>query len=84
MSWLSWLIIGGFAGWVASKVWNVNERMGNFANVVSGIVGGVFFNFILGHYGVIGINGFFEIESWITSIVGAIIVVYIVKKVKGL
>jgi uncharacterized membrane protein YeaQ/YmgE (transglycosylase-associated protein family) len=35
------IIVGGIAGWLASIVTGVNERMGCLLNIVAGIVGGV-------------------------------------------
>lgn len=83
MSWISWLIIGAFSGWVGSKIMGVDEKMGSIANILSGIVGGMGLNAILAHFGIVGINGFFEIESWLTSIVGAVILIAAVKCLKN-
>ena len=39
MTIIVWLIIGGIAGWLASKVVGKDKQMGLGANIITGIVG---------------------------------------------
>jgi uncharacterized membrane protein YeaQ/YmgE (transglycosylase-associated protein family) len=39
MGFLSWIIFGALAGWVASLIAGTNERQGCLMNIVVGIVG---------------------------------------------
>lgn len=77
---LSWIILGGLAGWIASKL--LGERHGCIMNVIIGIVGavvgGLIFN-VLGGRPVIG----FGIYSLVVSIVGAVIFLGIVRFLRG-
>jgi uncharacterized membrane protein YeaQ/YmgE (transglycosylase-associated protein family) len=41
LSWLSIIVIGGLAGWLASLVTRRNERMGCLLNIAVGVVGAV-------------------------------------------
>lgn len=58
MSWLAWIVLGGFAGWMASLLTKTSGQMGLLWNIIVGILGAVAGNFILGQLGVNGLNGF--------------------------
>lgn len=82
MGFISWIIIGGLAGWIASKIMHVDEKMGKFANILAGFVGGTLGNYILlTFFGVKGLDGF-GLQSLITSIIGAVIVIGLVKAIR--
>ncbi len=53
LSWLSWIIFGALAGWIASILTGNNSRMGCFSNIIVGIVGaflgGWIYSLITGH-----------------------------------
>lgn len=36
---IAWIIIGGLAGWIASKIMKRDAQMGIGANIVAGVVG---------------------------------------------
>ncbi|ALE34844.1 membrane protein [Lawsonella clevelandensis] len=78
---LGWIIFGGIAGWLASKVMKTDEQMGVWANIGAGVAGGLIGGAILGF--VLGAEsaGFFW--SFVTSFVGACLVIGIIKAVKG-
>lgn len=81
MGWISSIIIGAFAGWIASIVMHKNEEMGAFANIVVGIIGGALGRLILG---LIDVKAG---EGWLASagvgIFGAIILLAIINLIKG-
>jgi uncharacterized membrane protein YeaQ/YmgE (transglycosylase-associated protein family) len=70
------LIIGGIVGWLASIVMKTNAQMGIIANIIVGIVGSV-----LGFWlaGVLGLGASGAIAQWLVSIVGAAILIFILK-----
>ena len=78
---LGWIIFGGIAGWLASKVMKTDEQMGIWANIGAGVAGGLIGGAILGF--VLGADhaGFFW--SFVTAFVGACLVIWVVKAVKG-
>ncbi len=39
LSWLSWIIFGALAGWIASIFTGNNSRMGCLSNIIVGILG---------------------------------------------
>ncbi len=81
MGWIATIILGGIAGWLASKVMNRDEDMGIMWNVIVGVVGGLIGSFI-GQY-----VGFLTTDAgWfmylVTAFVGAVILLGIVNLVK--
>lgn len=78
---ISWVIIGGLAGWIASMITGNNEDMGFWKNVIVGIVGafigGFVFNFI-GGYGITGFN----LWSLLVAVVGSVILLWIISFIK--
>ena len=81
MGLFSWLIIGALAGWVASILMGKNKNMGLVANIVVGIVGGVIGGFVFSIFGGTGVTGF-NLYSFMVATVGAIILLYVVRKIK--
>lgn len=73
-----WLIVGGICGWLASLIMRTDAQQGIILNIVVGIVGAVIAGFIFGH----GINQAITIESFLYSLVGAIILLAIVNLVR--
>lgn len=69
---LSWIVLGGLAGWVASMVMKKNSSMGLIGNVVVGIVGAFIGGYVFSFFGGYGITGF-NITSFFVALVGAII-----------
>lgn len=78
---LSWIIIGALAGWVASMIMKTDAQMGAVANIVVGIIGGLLGGFISSNLLGIGIDGF-SIQSFLIALVGAIILIAIVKAIR--
>ena len=78
---ISWLIIGGFAGWIASKIMGTDERMGLIANIAVGIVGAFIGGFVFSIFGGSGITGF-NLYSFIVAVIGASILIFVVKSIK--
>jgi len=81
MGWFATIILGGIAGWLASKVMNRDEDMGIMWNVVVGVVGGLIGS-ALGSF-----LGFLTTDAgWImylvTAFVGAIVLLGIVNLIK--
>jgi len=80
MSFISWIIVGGILGWVASMVMKTNERQGIILNIIVGIVGAFLGGLLLAPLfgtGTINQNDF-SIGSLLVSLVGAIILLAIV------
>src|SRR2546421_12464951 len=84
MSFISWIIVGGLLGWLASIVMKNNDQMGIILNVVVGIVGAFLGGLLLAPlFGTGTINrGDFSIGPLILSFLGASILLAIVNLVR--
>ncbi len=69
---LGWIVIGGFAGWLASIIAGASERMGCITNIVVGIAGGLLGGYLFQRFGEPGITGF-NWWSFLVALVGALV-----------
>lgn len=76
MGLIIWLIVGGVVGWLASKIMRTDAQQGLILNVVVGIVG-AFLAGLLFTGGTIN-QAPLSIESFLVSLVGAVILLGIV------
>ena len=81
---IAWLIFGGIAGWIASMIMGTDAQQGILMNIIVGIVGAFIGGFVAQLLG-FGSEGFafFDIGSWITAILGAVILLFLVRAVTG-
>ncbi|WP_156256927.1 GlsB/YeaQ/YmgE family stress response membrane protein [Sandarakinorhabdus oryzae] len=82
MGWIVALIVGGFAGFLASRLMNRDASMGIFMNIVVGCVGSVIGNAILNQVGIAGSVQHFSITGLIVAFVGASVLLGIVNVVQ--
>ncbi len=79
--WIATIILGGIAGWLASKVMNRDASMGIFWNIIVGIVGGIIGSTIGTFTGILT-----DDAGWImylvTATVGALVLLAIVNLVQ--
>ena len=78
----SWIILGALAGWLAGIITGTARRQGCFWDIVVGIVGaliGGFLFFVV--LGIREITGF--IGSLVIAVIGAVILLVIVKAIRG-
>lgn len=78
---LSWIIIGGLAGWVASLIMSTNSK-GIIGNIVIGVIGGFIGGFVFSSLGGTGITGF-NMWSFVVAVVGAVILLWLVRLMSG-
>lgn len=77
---IAWIIVGGLAGWVASMIMRTNAQMGMLANIIAGIVGALIGGWLASAlFGVEKTSGAFSIRNFIIAVIGACIVIFIVK-----
>ena len=69
---LSWIILGGIAGWLGSMVVNRGGE-GVLRDIVLGIIGGIVGGWIFAAMGSTGVTGF-NLWSLFVAVVGAVIV----------
>jgi uncharacterized membrane protein YeaQ/YmgE (transglycosylase-associated protein family) len=73
-----WIIFGALVGWIASKIMNTDAQQGAGMNIVVGIVGAIIGGVIMNLLGFGGVSGF-NLYSFIVALLGAIVLVAIVK-----
>ena len=74
-----WLVVGGICGWLASLIMRTDAQQGIVMNIVVGIVGAVIAGWILGKG---NINQGISIETFLWSLIGAIILLAIVNLIR--
>ncbi len=72
MSILFWVLLGGFAGWIASQV--TESSTGAVEDVILGIMGGFFGGLLLHSIGVAGVTGF-NLYSLLVAVLGVVLVI---------
>jgi uncharacterized membrane protein YeaQ/YmgE (transglycosylase-associated protein family) len=85
MNIIIWLLVGGLIGWVASVFMGTGNRQGLILNVVVGIVGAALGGWLFGGaFGTSTINqGNLSFSGLMVSLVGAVILIAIVKFFRG-
>lgn len=76
---LIWLVVGGVCGWLASMVMRTDAQQGIILNIVVGIVGAFLAGLILGGG---SINNEITVQSFLYSLLGAIVLLAIVNLVR--
>ncbi len=80
MSLLIWILVGGIAGWLASKIMKTDASMGVGANIVVGIVGALIGGWLVGLTGgSADVMTGFNLASLFTALVGAVVLLAILK-----
>jgi uncharacterized membrane protein YeaQ/YmgE (transglycosylase-associated protein family) len=79
---ISWIVLGGLAGWAATLITGRGKQYGCLSNIIIGIVGaflgGVIMSW-LGHTGVAGFN----MRSFAIAVLGAVALLLIVGLFRG-
>ena len=71
---IMWLVVGGVCGWLASLIMRTDAQQGIILNVIVGIIGAVIAGLLFGA----GINDAITIETFLYSLLGAVILLAIV------
>jgi uncharacterized membrane protein YeaQ/YmgE (transglycosylase-associated protein family) len=84
LEWLSWIVVGAIAGWLAGLLVKGDEGLGVIGHIVLGLVGA-----LLGGYFVSLVtkndpmDGVFDISTIVTAVVGAVVLVLLVSMIMG-
>ena len=82
MSFIAWIVLGGFAGWIGSLFMGTDGSQGIIANIIVGIVGAFIGGLIFNFFGEGGVSGF-NFYSLFVSTIGAIVTIWLYKIVRG-
>ena len=75
MSFITWIVLGLVAGFIASKIVN-NQGEGLLLDIVLGIVGAVVGGWLFALLGASGVSGV-NLYSLLVAVVGAIVVLFV-------
>ena len=73
-AWIVWIVVGGIAGAIADKIIQGN-KLGIVGNILVGVIGGLIGGLILGLF---GFDGQGIIWTFITSFLGACLLLWII------
>ncbi|WP_049033756.1 GlsB/YeaQ/YmgE family stress response membrane protein [Klebsiella aerogenes] len=79
---LSWIIFGLIAGIIAKWIMPGKENIGIIVTIILGIVGAVVGGYISTFFGFGKVDGV-NFGSFVVAVIGAIVVLYIYKKIKS-
>ncbi len=82
LGFIGWIVLGGLAGWVASMLQKRDAQMGIGLNIIVGIIGGLLGGWLLTLVG-FDVAGGGWIFSFLTCLLGAVILLWIVNLVTG-
>ncbi len=74
-----WIIFGAIVGWIASLIMKTDQ--GPLVDIIVGIVGAVIGGWLMSAFGQPGVTGF-NIWSFIVALIGAIVLIWIVRLVR--
>lgn len=77
MGFVTWIIFGGLAGWITTKL-RKDRKGGLVRNIIVGIIGANVGGFIFERLGFEGVTGF-NLWSMFVAVVGAMILLTIVR-----
>jgi uncharacterized membrane protein YeaQ/YmgE (transglycosylase-associated protein family) len=84
MSIIAWIVIGIIVGFIAEQLVNGRDSHGVIITCVIGIVGALVGGWLATKiFHVHSIHGFFNLSTWITAIVGSVILLGAVRLVEG-
>lgn len=78
VGWVAYIIIGGIAGWIASKIMKTDEQQGILLNVVVGVIGAFGAGLVLNLAGVdVNSGGYWF--TFFVAVAGAVALLWLVK-----
>lgn len=82
MNIILWIIFGALVGWIASKIMGTDAQQGALLNIIVGIVGALIGGWVMSMFGEEGVTGF-NLVSFIVALLGSVILLALVKVVRG-
>jgi uncharacterized membrane protein YeaQ/YmgE (transglycosylase-associated protein family) len=84
VEWLSWIIVGAVAGWLAGLLVKGDEGLGVIGHIVLGLLGALIGGYVVSLLtGNDPMDGVFDISTILTAVVGAVALVLIGSMVMG-
>ena len=81
---IGWIILGGLAGWVASLIMKTDGSQGILMNIIVGIVGAIIGGWIISLIDQGDVMAFmaFDLRSFLVALLGAVVLIWIMKLLK--
>lgn len=76
---ITWIVLGALAGWIASLITGTDAQQGAFGNIIVGIIGAFIGGLTLKLFGVQTATGSFSLASLLTAILGSVILLSLLK-----
>jgi uncharacterized membrane protein YeaQ/YmgE (transglycosylase-associated protein family) len=79
---IAWIVLGAVAGLIAERL--TGSKSGLMMATVVGIVGALLGGFLAkAMFGVKTLDTFFDLSTWLTAIIGAVVLFFLVGAVRG-
>lgn len=79
MGLISWIIVGGIAGWLSTKIIKPKKEKGCFTGILLGIVGAIVGGYIVNLLGGYGVNGL-NFHSILVATLGAVVLIWLARE----
>ena len=79
MGLLSWIIVGGLAGWLSTKIIKPKKRKGCFSGIALGVIGAIVGGGIISFLGGHGVTGF-NLYSLFVATFGAVVLIWLARQ----
>ena len=84
MEWLTWLIVGAIAGWLAGLLVKGDEGIGVIGHILLGLAGALIGGYVVSLVtGNDPMDGVFDVSTILTAVVGAVVLVLIGSALMG-
>ena len=82
MGFISWIVLGGLAGWAATLITGRGKQYGCLSNIIIGIVGAFLGGLVMSWLGNTGVAGF-NLRSFAIAVLGSVALLLVVGLVRG-
>jgi len=76
MGFLTWIVLGLVAGWLASVFMKTDSSQGAMKDILMGVLGAVVGGWIMGYFGQAGVTGF-NLYSVAVAAGGAVVLIWL-------
>jgi uncharacterized membrane protein YeaQ/YmgE (transglycosylase-associated protein family) len=75
----TWIILGGIAGWITSKLMKTDASHSLVMNIIIGMVGALLGGLVMQFIGGSGVTGF-NLYSLVVSVLGSLLLLWLLRK----